>query len=246
MRKLAVAFIGTAKYFSFFPNFYARCMEFLACDCEKIFLIFTDMQAYQYPGNCILFPTAHEPWPYITLKRFEFFLRAQKQILSSDFFLFLDADMLVNTRLTSNDLFCPSLPFTGVQHPAFYTKAGTFETNPRSTAYVPEDADRSIYWQGCLWGGQSQYIVPMLECLSSRINDDLSAGIVATWHDESHLNRFFIDNKALVKTLDPGFAFPEISPRAKFAKKIIHLNKSDSEFGNRGAGAVNAQDWTAD
>src|SRR5689334_18670794 len=64
------------------------------------------------------------------------------------------------------------------KHPAFYgTSAGTFESDRRSAAYVAETADKSIYWQGCLWGGRSSFIIPMLRTISSWICQDLSAGI---------------------------------------------------------------------
>jgi glycosyl transferase family 6 len=75
----------------------------------------------------------------------------------------------------------------------------------------------------------------MLRTISSWICQDLSAGITAKWHDESHLNRFFVEHKALVNTLDPGFAFPKEWETAPFDRKILHLAKSDEEFGNLGA-----------
>ena len=90
--------------------------------------------------------------------------------------------------------------------------------------------------QGYLWGGRSGPVLELLETLSARINDDLARGVIAIWHDESHLNKFFIEHKASVNTLDPGFAFPTIWPAAPFEKKILHLEKNDEEFGNHGAG----------
>jgi len=232
--QVTIAFIGTEKYWSFFQNFYYGCYANLLLECDKKFLVFTNALVDKGQSDVSFYHIPHEPWPLITLKRFETLLKAEKEIIGSDYFLFLDADMLVVSRVKFSDLF-NELPFTGVAHPAFYRSCkGTFESNPKSMAFVSEDSDRSIYWQGCLWGGRSAYIVGMLRTLSSRVNKDLANGIVAKWHDESHLNRFFIDSKSLVNTLDPSFAYPEIYLEAPFEKKILHLKKRDQEYGNLG------------
>jgi Glycosyltransferase family 6 len=228
--KVAIAFIGTRKYLSFFSEFYASCMELLLINCDRRFLVFTDCHA-EWPLNCTVYPVEHQPWPLMTLKRFEILLKAEHEISHADWFIYLDADMIVTDKLTEADLFSPTHPLFGVQHPAYYgTSAGTFESNPRSRAYVPANAARNIYWQGCLWGGRPAHVIPMIKTLSRRVQDDLAEDVIAVWWDESHLNKFFIDNKDLVNTLDPGFAFPACNPALPFERKIVHLEKNDSEY----------------
>ena len=232
MTKVVIAFIGTRRYFEFFPEFYSSCMELLLPDCERQFAVFTDCSAhFEWPDNCTAYPVEHQPWPLVTLKRFEMLLKAEQQIRRADWFIYLDADMRVTAKLTRMDLFSPNHPFLGVHHPAFYgTSAGTFETNPRSTAHVPETAERSTYWQGCLWGGRTEFVLAMMQTLRGRIEQDLAQGIIAVWHDESHLNKFFIENRDLVNTLDPGFAYPECYSYTAFEKKILHLEKNEAEY----------------
>jgi Glycosyltransferase family 6 len=232
MTKVTIAFIGTRRYFSFFGEFYASCMKLLLVNCHRQFLVFTDsIETREWPRNCTFYPIEHQPWPLITLKRFEILLKAEQAIRQADWFIYLDADMLVTAKLTEADLFSSKYPLFGVQHPAFYgTSAGTFESNPRSSAYVPASADKSTYWQGCLWGGRTEYVISMIKTLYRRIQEDLAEGVIAVWHDESHLNKFFIDNRPLVKTLDPSFAFPACRPIALFERKIVHLEKDDDEY----------------
>ena len=229
--EVTIAFIGTRRYFSFFPKFYASCMELLLVNCDRKFLVFTDARSTEWPSNCTVYPTEHQPWPLMTLKRFEILLKAEQEIRRTDRFVYLDADMLVTASVTEADLFNSTRPLFGVQHPAYCgTSAGTFESNRRSRAYVPADADRSTYWQGCLWGGVPEFVISMLKALCSSVQQDLADGVIAVWWDESHLNKFFVDNRHLVNTLSPDFAFPACQPNLAFERKIVHLEKNDSEY----------------
>ena len=238
MKSVAVAFIGTGKYNEFFASFYAKCVQHLFVDCERRFLVFTD-RTYDraaFPG-CRFIRIAHEPWPMITVQRFRTILKAEADVAAADAFLFVDADMSVETTLRYDDVFQPGRRYVGVHHPFFYgTGQGTFDDDPRSRAYVASTEDRSTYWQGCLWGGVAPHAVEMIRTLRAMVDADLKAGIMAKWHDESHLNRFFIDHKSFVTTLDPGFAYPEVTSPAGFERKIVHLKKDDKAFGNVGEG----------
>jgi predicted unusual protein kinase regulating ubiquinone biosynthesis (AarF/ABC1/UbiB family) len=62
------------------------------------------------------------------------------------------------------------------------------------------------------------------------LQKDLDKGIIAMWHDESHLNNYF--SKNIPKSLDSGYIYPE-SSNIPFDKKIIQLDKRlQSDFKN--------------
>mgnify|MGYP003343285143 FL=1 len=90
---------------------------------------------------------------------------------------------------------------------------------------------RSIYYQGCLWGGKIPEVLEMIDELQDRTNKDLKNNLIAVWHDESHLNKYFYQNKDKVNTLGPEYAYPEIfSKYCNFNPKIIHLAKDNSKY----------------
>ena len=112
-----------------------------------------------------------------------------------------------------------------------------YERRKISEAYV--DINGEMYWQGCLWGGQGKQVIQLCETLASRVDKDLKKDVIAEWHDESHLNKFFIENQERVYSLGPEYAFPEAyysDPDRMYnyphidpdKKKIVHLLKNNS------------------
>ena len=235
--KLAVIFIGTNKYLNFLPSWHEACEQYLAPNTEKKYFVFTDGQLEGVPDNIIPYYQEHLPWPDITLHRFGTILKAKDQLEEYDYVLFLDADMRIVDTVKEEDLFSDK-KYIGVHHPCHFmgmnphTKfPGAFETDSRSCAAISEEDDISTYWQGCLWGGKVPDVIGMIEELDSRVKRDDEQGIVAVWHDESQMNKFFIENKSEVHTLGPQFAYPEVfAGYCEFEPVIVHLAKDNSKY----------------
>ena len=235
--KVAICFIGTGKYLNFLPKYYENIQEYFLPGVEKTFLVFTDGEG-DFPEDVKVYQQEHLEWPYITLKRFEIIQKAKEEIEKNDWFVFIDADALVVDKITEEKFFDETKPFFGVHHPCHFLKMpphnkfpGSLETNPLSKACVDEDADFSVYYQGCLWGGKVPDILNMMEELDKRTKDDLSREVVAVWHDESHLNKFFIENKDSVNVLGPEYAYPEVfAGYCEFEPRIVHLAKDNSKY----------------
>ena len=234
--KVAITFIGTNKYLDFLPRYYENIKEYFLPNTEKIFLVFTDGDG-DFPDDVKVFEQEHLEWPYITLKRFEIINKAREEIKDCDYLVFIDADALVVDKITEEE-FITDKPLFGVHHPCHFLKMqphdklpGAFETNVKSRAHVTESDDTTMYWQGCLWGGKIPEVCAMIDELMERTNLDLKDGIVAKWHDESHINKYFIENKDKVHTLGPQYAFPEVfADHCHFSPKIVHLAKDNSKY----------------
>jgi hypothetical protein len=237
---VGIIFIGTAKYASFFEGYYDAIKENFLPTAEKTFFVFTDQpelpvfRPSNSTGNIVLTEVEHQEWPYITLYRFKFMTMVAEQLRSLDKIFFIDADLWPVATIEEKDLFQKEFKYIGVQHPGFLDRIGTFETNPSSNANIFDGQyDLSKYRQGCFWGGDAAAITDMAVELDRRIDDDLSRDIVAVWHDESHMNKYFVENNQDVLTLHPGFAQPQEGydfVRSAFPTKMVHLFKDINEF----------------
>ena len=235
--KVAVIFIGTDKYLKFLPTWYESCEEYLIPGVDKQYFVFTDGELEGTPDNMSVYSQEHLSWPYITLFRFGTILKAKQELESYDWILFLDADMRVVDTVTPEDLFT-SKSFIGVHHPCHYMRMpphnefpGAFETHSKSRAGITETDDTSVYFQGCLWGGSVPDVLEMMQELQLRTQSDLEDDIIAKWHDESQMNKFFAEQRSRVHVLHPAFAFPEdFASQCQFEPKIVHLSKDNSKY----------------
>jgi hypothetical protein len=235
--KVAICFIGTGKYLNFLPKYYENIQEYFLPGVEKTFLVFTDGEG-DFPEDVKVYRQEHLEWPYVTLKRFEIIQKAKEEIEKNDWFVFIDADALVVDAINKEEFFDETKPFFGVHHPCHFLQMpphnkypGAFETNPESLSHIKETDDLTVYYQGCLWGGKVPDVLELIDELNNRVNEDLKNNVIAVWHDESHLNKFFIERKELVHTLGPEFAYPEVfSDCCNFSKKVVHLSKDNSKY----------------
>ena len=235
--KVAITFIGTNRYLDFLPKYYEHIEKYFLPNTEKVFLIFTDGELNELPNNIKVYHQEHLEWPYITLKRFEILNKAREEIEHCDWLVFLDADTRVVSKVTEEEFFSDK-PYFGVHHPCHALKMqphteypGAFETNTNSRAGVTEEDDTSMYYQGCLWGGRVPEVMDMIEELDSRVEEDLSNDVIAVWHDESQLNKFYSEVKEDVHLLGPEYAYPEVfQDHCNFEPKIVHLAKDNSAY----------------
>ena len=164
-------------------------------------------------------------------------LKAEDELKDYDWIIFLDADAFVVDTVKAEEFFTHK-PFIGVHHPCHYLKMephnefpGAFETDTNSHAAIKETDDTSVYFQGCLWGGRVPEVLDMMKELDRRTQDDLRNDVIAKWHDESQMNKFFAERRSKVHVLHPAYAFPEdFSSHCQFEPKIVHLSKDNSQY----------------
>ena len=235
--KVAICFIGTGRYIDFLPNYWERVESNFLPNTEKHFFVFTDGELEGTPDNVTVVQQEHLDWPYVTLLRFQIINKAKKELSGFSRVVFMDADTLVVDTVTEEE-FISDKPLFGVHHPCHFLgmqphdrHPGAFEINPKSKAGILEDDDTSVYFQGCLWGGQVPYVLDMIDELESRTQKDLDRNIIAQWHDESQMNKFFCERREDVHVMGPEYAYPEVfSQYCNFEPKIVHLAKDNSKY----------------
>jgi len=239
---VAVLFIGTSRYIDFLPRYHETVRTRFLPRTPKQFFVFTDRT--EHPAiaapDISVFPTEHQKWPLVTLLRFKTIMKAATELARFSHVVFIDGDMYVDQGVEEAEFFAHDKPLFGVQHPGFVVRnlrtwvwrhvlrrTGTFERDAHSLACVAPKDDLSTYWQGCFWGGTTGPVLEMVAELERRIDDDLGRGVIARWHDESHLNRYFIQHRSEVHTFDPGYAYPE-RWTFPFARRIVHIAKDNA------------------
>lgn len=236
--KVGIIFIGTSKYLNFLPSWYESVEEKFLPETEKTVFVFTDGDLEDAPDNVSVYKVPHKPWPHATLKRFEFMLMAREELAKMDWVVYLDGDMQVKETVNVSEIFSESHELFGVHHPCHFAKMpphdkwpGAFDNNPLSSAFVEEYQYRNIYYQACFWGGRTGSFLKLCDQLSSNIQDDEDRNVLAKWHDESHLNKYFLEHWEDVNVLHPQYAFPEVfKSYLDYEPKIMHLAKNNSEL----------------
>jgi histo-blood group ABO system transferase len=149
-------------------------------------------------------------------------------ILEHDYCFYLDADMRIDGVVAAEEV-CGDLVATrhGYQSMAPDWQQ-SFDRNPKSLACVPADEKTVTYYAGGFNGGKTEVFMKMAETIAENVNKDLKNDVVALWHDESHMNRYLIQNPPTLD-LDPTYCYAEefIGTNYPFSPgKIIALKKN--------------------
>ena len=258
--KVAIAFIGTGRYLNFLPQYYEHIEENFLPNTEKTILAFTDGEMEGLPDNVKVYPQEHLEWPFITLKRFEIINKAREEILKNDWFVFIDADAFVVGKVTEEEFLerccghtTDEVPLFGVHHPCHRagmpphkTKTGAYETDEKSEAYFDVSKELPpIYWQGCFWGGKVPPVLAMIDEIEGRVNRDLENDIVALWHDETHINKYFFEREFDVHTFGIEYAYPQLFQMEEYWMEVLEEEYRDPEIIKKlviGDGSMNMGD----
>ncbi len=227
MKIVSINVIATNKYVNFLPDLIKSIDDFLFKDSNILVIVHTNSSIDHINSNSkrikiLKNEIEHEPWPFTTLKRFHYFNKAKDLIEKSNYSFYIDADSLFIGEIKED--FLPDRGMMGTIHPCLFTGNGTPERNPKSKAFI-SPSENNRYFCGGFFGGDSRSFLEMSEKIFTNIEEDLSNDIIAIWHDESHINRFFLDNPPS-RVLEPPFAVAESLTQTKEESKILFLDKS--------------------
>jgi len=222
--KIAILYICTGSYRVFFEGFHASSERHFLPGHDKTYFVFTDAPLDREYRGAVIVHQDNLGWPGNTLDRFTVFTKVRAQLAEFDHVFFFNANCQIVDRIGEEILAGPG-EILVVRHPGHYERAVAelpYERSPRSRAFVPAGEGKH-YVAGGVNGGPRDTYLAFIETMRQAVEADKKAGIMALWHDESHLNRYILDHPH--KLLDPGYCFPEGWP-LPFRQKILIRDKA--------------------
>ena len=224
--KIGLLIIATNKYTQFLDTLIKSADEYFLKDYEVTYFLFSNQNIQiESNRNLIKINVEHKEWPWMTLGRYRIFSNNSEELSKMDYLYYCDVDMRFVSEVGSEILG----DRVATQHPGYFGRRGTPETNPLSLACI-FPFEEMQYFAGGFNGGKSIEFLRMSNTISENIDTDYSRGIIAIWHDESHMNRYFIDNKPTL-ILNPSYCYPE-NWNIPFERKLLALDKNHSEIRN--------------
>ncbi len=214
---IAFLIIATGKYDRFLPQLIESIETFVQLPHHTF--VFTDSPDSWIGAEKV--SIQHKPFPMATLQRYEVFANHTDILAGFDYYYYIDADMRIVAPIGQEILG----ERVAVIHPGFLGGKGTPERRLKSTAYIAKN-EKNTYYAGGFQGG-SQYL-DICAILAENINKDLSKGIIAVWHDESHWN-WYLHHYKPDTILDAGYCYPE-SWSLDFHRRILALDKNHDEI----------------
>lgn len=219
---IGLLIVATGKYTEFIPPLIASAHKYFCINHKVTYFVFTDGII---PQDAHIIPIYQNRlgWPYDTMMRYAMY-DAHKDLFSSMDYLFAcDADMLFVD--TVGDEILGDL--VGTLHPGYVGTRGTYETRRESTAYIKGD-EGNYYFAGGFNGGKTALYLQMVTTITQNIFEDLQKGIIAVWHDESHLNRYFATHPpALI--LSPSYCYWQ-GKSLPYQPKLVALEKKHAHY----------------
>jgi hypothetical protein len=222
--RVAVVYICTGKYKRFFADFYESAKAYLLKDVAEVrYFVFTDDMELTKADDVELIKRECQGFPADSLGRFDMFLSIEDRLQAYDYTFFFNANMKLVAPI-GLELLPEHL--TAVVHPGYFRKPAwyyPYERNKQSSAYIPAREQSYLYYMGSLNGGKTEDYLEMARVCSKNIADDRTKGIVAKYHDESHLNHYL--HYHTCTPLSPAYAYIE-GKKMPFEPKIILVDKA--------------------
>lgn len=199
---VALLIVATGKYINFAPQLINSAKQHFMPDQNVKIFLFTDAQ-YKHENVTVL-PHTKVGWPWDSMNRYDLYYKNKDHFKDIDYIFACDADLLfigdINSSILSERV--------ALKHPHFDNKRGVYEMrNNLSKAYIsPNEGEH--YFYGAFLGGSKDEFLKMCQILNTNINSDKQMDYVAEIIDESHVNRYFIDNKPTT-ILNSKFGSPQ-------------------------------------
>lgn len=220
-KRVGLLVMATGKYIEFVDALLDSADQFFCKAHDVKYYVFTDGMPSPR-NNLVVIPQEQLGWPYDTMMRFAVYHKNKDHFKDRDYLFACDADMLFADEVGS-EMFGTRV---GTVQPNYLFDVKPYERNPLSTACVNR-GEGGDYFAGGFYGGTYDEFINLAKKVTDNICIDLARGFIAVNNDESHLNRYFIDNKPDV-VLSPSYCHFE-HWRSPYPQKIIALVKTVQE-----------------
>lgn len=225
---IAILYICTGRYNQFFKGFYQSAEKNLLTNVDKTYFVWTEDDHIAYGlKNVQVIHKECAGFPADSLFRFEMFLQVEDRLKKFDYIYFFNSNAEIRRPIGNEILPDGSGLAMGIwpgrrehQLPMFYP----YERIKKSLAYVAPYGRNYTYYMGGLNGGTSTEYLKMIRILSANIRDDYNHGIIAKFHDESHINAYL--RKHECKKLGREFCSPEEWVTSDYDPKNVFRNKT--------------------
>ena len=205
--KVGILVIALGRYTEFWAELFTSCEKYFLPNFQKEYYIFTDSENLKYKNRNNVHQIYQKKlgWPFDTMMRFDMFLSQKAELQKLDYLYFLNINLVC--RKVVGEEILPTEINDGLMvcsHPGYYNRPRQlfpYDNNPNSTAYIPPNHG-THYAPGGFNGGTSKAFLELAEICSKNVHIDLSKNIIATWHDESHLNKYILDKKPLIMPIN--------------------------------------------
>jgi len=229
MEKIAIITISTGNYNNFLNELIESIKSKFLTSKQKHIFVFTD-QKFQNENDIDYLQISHLPWPINTLLRFYYFKYIIEKLKNFDVIYYIDCDMVVYNNI-SEEIIPNNDEIIVCRHIWQQNCTDAFEKyNKNSLAYIDVDSLNFIpeYCQACFFGAKTDAFIKMTLELENNINEDLKNNTIAKWHDESHINKYILNNPK--KILDIFYTYPSTIPIGENADKIKMIHKNAHSF----------------
>lgn len=235
---IGLLIISTGKYDRFVPGLISSADNYFLNDpsCKVTYYLFTDKeQKIKSNRNVVQIFVEHKKFPFASMDRFKNFTKNASMFAEQDYLYYVDVDSLfvdhVSKEILGN--------LVGVRHCGFVNKRGPYETNPSSVFYVDESYPKKYkyYFGGGFSGGRRNNYLALSSHCYDMIEKDIANGIIPLWHDETAINKYFLDNEPDV-ILNPSYHYPQANEiyykqgwaPENFEPKILLLDKEHKDI----------------
>ena len=230
-KKIAVLYISTGKYIVFWEKFYQEMEKYFLPNHQVTYFLITDHMDLKVPDNVRKVYQQQLPWPYITLKRYHFFMGIEDQLKEFDYVFFLNGTLLPKQKIDEEILPTEEQGIMVALHPGYYLGKPAhfpYERKRKSQAYLSKN-EGQYYVAGGLNGGTSKAFLKLSKDIMEMTDKDLQNNIIPVWHDESMLNKYLVEymkngKQPLIlmpEYLIPEVGYPRLNPFRPYTKFLI-------------------------